>query len=162
MGYLCYESPFGKIGLTDEDGCLIGLSFSPDPDQIPEPTPVLEETAKQLDAYFTGKQKNFTVPLNPKGTVFQKKVWKALCEIPYGETTSYGELARKVGSPKGYRAVGMANHCNPIGILIPCHRAVGASGSLTGYAGGLDKKRFLLELESKWKDPGEENEQCAF
>ncbi len=109
---------------------------------------VQAETAKQLEEYFAGTRKVFDLPLCPEGTDFQKRVWKALLEIPYGETRTYQEIAQKAGSPRGFRAVGMANHNNPIMIVIPCHRVIGKDGSLTGYGGGLDMKERLLKLES--------------
>ena len=106
--------------------------------------------AEQLREYLRGERKMFDLPLAPEGTVFQKAVWSALQEIPYGQTRSYGEIAAQIGRPKACRAVGMANHCNPIPIFIPCHRVVGADGSLTGYAGGLECKRTLLDLERRY------------
>ena len=109
--------------------------------------PLLEEAARELDAYFQGRRRTFAVPLAPAGTPFQQRVWAELREIPFGATASYGEIAARIGNPRACRAVGMANHRNPIAILIPCHRVVGRSGSLVGYAGGLDIKRALLELE---------------
>ena len=105
-------------------------------------------TAAELAAYFAGARRVFTVPLDPAGTPFQRRVWEALRSIPYGKTASYGAIAAQIGNPRAARAVGMANHCNPIPILIPCHRVVGAGGELTGYAGGLEIKRRLLELEA--------------
>ena len=102
-----------------------------------------------MEEYFAGQRKEFSLPLAPKGTEFQLRVWQALLQIPYGETRSYGELAAMVGNPKACRAVGGANHRNPLSILIPCHRVVGTGGSLTGYAGGLSVKEFLLKLESE-------------
>lgn len=110
-------------------------------------TPLISRTARQLNDYFQGKRTSFDIPLSPVGTEFQKKVWCALQEIPYGETKSYGEIAKVAGSPKGARAVGMACNRNPILILIPCHRVVGASGALTGFGGGIDIKELLLKLE---------------
>lgn len=109
--------------------------------------PVLRETIRQLDAYFAGHLHRFDLPLEPTGTQFQRQVWAALQEIPYGETRSYGDLAREVGRAGGARAVGQANRNNPIGVIVPCHRVVAADGSLGGYAGGLDRKRRLLALE---------------
>ena len=103
----------------------------------------------ELTEYFAGQRKSFDLPLEPKGTAFQQSVWRALCEIPYGETVSYGQIAERIGNKKACRAVGMANNRNPIAIIIPCHRVIGAGGKLTGYAGGLDKKEFLLELEAQ-------------
>ena len=110
-------------------------------------TPLLKETGKQLLEYLEGKRKNFTVPLNPKGTKFMKEVWTALQEIPYGETRTYGQIAQRIGKPKAARGIGMANHRNPIPIIIPCHRVIGSNGKLVGYALGMEKKEFLLMLE---------------
>lgn len=113
-------------------------------------TKLMKETAAELEQYFLGDRRSFDIPLSPEGTEFQKLVWNALETIPYGETRSYGEIAALVNSPKACRAVGMANHQNPISILIPCHRVIGANGSLTGYGGGLNKKKWLLDLERKY------------
>ena len=147
---LIVSSPVGPLTLTQEDQALTGLHFGEHPQQGAEgPTPLLEEAARQLEEYFAGQRKEFSLPLAPKGTEFQLRVWQALLQIPYGETRSYGELAAMVGNPKACRAVGGANHRNPISILIPCHRVVGTKGSLTGYAGGLNVKEFLLKLESE-------------
>lgn len=110
-------------------------------------TSLLKNAALQLNEYLEGKRNSFDLPLNPNGTEFQKKVWAALCDIPYGETRSYKQIAEYIGNPKACRAVGMANNKNPIMIFIPCHRVVGSDGSLTGYAGGLDMKEKLLSLE---------------
>jgi len=109
----------------------------------------LGETIRQLHAYFAGELKAFDLPLAPQGTPFQLAVWKRLCEIPYGETISYGELARRIGNPNASRAVGLANGSNPIPIVIPCHRAIGSNGKLTGYGGGLPIKEKLLGLERR-------------
>ena len=108
---------------------------------------VLQSCLSELDLYFAGKLKNFTVPIKLTGTDFRMRCWEALRTIPYGETISYGQLAKKVGNPKASRAVGGANHHNPIAVIVPCHRVIGADGSLTGFGGGLYKKEFLLELE---------------
>jgi len=108
----------------------------------------LKRAKKQLGEYFAGKRKSFDLELDPAGSPFQKRVWKAIAGVPYGETISYGELARRAGFPEGARAAGAATGRNPIGIVVPCHRIVGSNGKLTGYAGGLDKKRALLALES--------------
>jgi O-6-methylguanine DNA methyltransferase len=110
-----------------------------------------EEAKKQFESYFAGKLTDFDLPLCSKGTGFQQKVWQALCEIPFGETRSYGEIATRIGNPKAARAVGMANNRNPISIVVPCHRVVGADKKLVGYAGGLWRKEFLLDLERKQK-----------
>lgn len=147
---LIVPSPVGPLTLTQEDQALTGLHFGEHPQQGAEgPTPLLEEAARQLEEYFAGQRKEFSLPLAPKGTEFQLRVWQALLQIPYGETRSYGKLAAMVGNPKACRAVGGANHRNPLSILIPCHRVVGTKGSLTGYAGGLAIKEFLLKLESE-------------
>lgn len=110
---------------------------------------ILEEAQRQLAEYMNGKRKVFDLPLSMEGTAFQKKVWEELRRIPYGETRTYGQIAVLVGNPKGSRAVGMANHHNPISIVVPCHRVIGANGKLTGYAGGLDRKEGLLKLEQE-------------
>lgn len=147
---LIVPSPVGPLTLTQEDQALTGLHFGEHPQQGAEgPTPLLEKAARQLEEYFAGQRKEFSLPLAPKGTEFQLRVWQALLQIPYGETRSYGELAAMVGNPKACRAVGGANHRNPLSILIPCHRVVGTKGSLTGYAGGLSVKEFLLKLETR-------------
>lgn len=135
------DSEITKIHYIQE--CLSELKL----DGIEENSDVLKKTAGQLQEYFDGKRKSFNLPLNPRGTDFQKRVWKALIEIPYGEVQTYGEIAKKVDSPKGFRAVGMACNRNPIMIIIPCHRVIGANGSLTGYAGGLHVKEYLLSVE---------------
>jgi len=109
--------------------------------------PLLVETENQLREYFAGERRSFSLPLSPEGTEFQRKVWLALREIPYGETRSYGELARSIGRPTASRAVGAANGRNPLSIVVPCHRVIGAGGQLTGFAGGLDCKSILLNLE---------------
>jgi methylated-DNA-[protein]-cysteine S-methyltransferase len=116
-------------------------------DETGESDPVLFDAKRQLEEYFCGKRRAFDLPLSPGGTDFQKRVWRALTDIPYGETRSYADIAAAVGSPKGFRAVGMANHVNPIPIIIPCHRVIGKNGKLTGYAGGLDMKTSLLAME---------------
>ena len=113
---------------------------------------MLDEAERQLRAYFAGRLRAFDLPLRFGGTPFQQSVWRALGQIPSGETATYADIARAVGRPRAFRAVGMANHSNPISIVIPCHRVVGASGALTGYAGGLDAKRWLLDHERRWAD----------
>ena len=119
---------------------------------VPPPTdPLLKKAVKQLDEYFAGRRKEFNLPLSMKGTAFQKKVWAALQEIPYGETRSYGDIAKAIGKPKAARAVGMANNRNPVSIIVPCHRVIGSNGSLVGYGGGLKAKEFLLKLEGTLK-----------
>jgi len=138
--------PTGEIWIAEEKGSICEVYREKIEAEISE-TPLIKKTAAQLEEYFAGKRKAFDLPLNPQGTEFQKKVWKALQEIPYGKTVSYKDIAEKIGSPKASRAVGGANNKNPISIIIPCHRVIGANGALVGYAGGLDMKRELLELE---------------
>lgn len=151
MKTICWrESPIGPLGVGEEDGAITLILFAGQ--QPPEgyregETPLLEEAWAQLERYFAGELRQFSLPLAPAGTPFQQAVWRALEEIPYGETRSYGEIAGWVGRPKASRAVGAANHRNPIPIVIPCHRVIGAGGTLTGYGGGLDRKRLLLDLE---------------
>ena len=111
------------------------------------------EAVEQLNAYFAGTRTQFDLDLELMGTAFQRKVWQALLTIPFGETRSYGEIAEQIGSPTAYRAVGLANGHNPVGIIVPCHRVIGANGNLTGYGGGLDKKRALLEMEKSRNSP---------
>jgi methylated-DNA-[protein]-cysteine S-methyltransferase len=150
-----YESPLGPMLMTAEDDCLTGLYFLGQkhfPAEVPQPGEarpggVLDHTARQLDAYFQRRQTTFDLPLSPRGTSFQRAVWDALRAIDSGETVTYGELARRLGRPQSVRAVGAAVGRNPISIIIPCHRVIGSDGSLTGYAGGLDRKKILLDLE---------------
>lgn len=149
MKYVFYgQSPVGELTLAQEGGALTHLLFGHvQMDAVQEKTPLLTEAWGQLEEYFAGSRRVFDLPLMPQGTDFQRRVWDALLTIPYGETRSYGEIAALAGSPKAFRAAGMANHNNPISIIIPCHRVIGKNGSLTGYGGGLEAKRFLLELE---------------
>lgn len=150
--YSKYDSPVGPLYLLEEKGQLLELSFSKfseDKTMKEKETELLQEVKRQLGEYFVGKLRNFDLPLNPQGTEFQKKVWKALLGIPYGTTSSYGEIAKTIGHEKAARAIGGANHVNPISIIIPCHRIIGKSGKLVGYGGGLDVKVKLLELEGK-------------
>ena len=143
-----YDTPVGKLCIGEEDDSITRVTWSKVPQEyIQEETELILNCKIQLEEYFAGNRKQFDLPLAPKGTDFQKRVWKALTDIPYGETRTYGEIAAAVGSPKAARAVGMANNKNPIGIIIPCHRVVGANGKLVGYAGGMEKKEWLLSLE---------------
>lgn len=144
-------SILGKLLLEEEDGKIVCLLFERDiPANVEQSdTPTLRKAAQELSEYFAGNRKEFDIPLNPKGTDFQKSVWNALCTIPYGKTMSYGQVAAQIGNPKASRAVGMANNKNPIPILIPCHRVIGANGKLVGYGGGIWIKQKLLELEQK-------------
>lgn len=145
-----YQTPIGKIGLADNGTEITNLYFNkeyPEDNIKINETELLKEASSQLLEYFSGKRTNFNLPLSPDGTSFQKKVWNKLLEIPFGKTESYGEIAKAIGNPKAARAIGLANNRNPIPIFIPCHRVIGANGSLVGYGGGLEIKKFLLTLE---------------
>ena len=144
------EYPIGTLGLMDDGQGLSRVFFKQEGVEygfLEGETPLTGQAAAELDEYFYGRRHTFTVPLSPNGTEFQCAVWKALRDIPYGQTRTYGEIAAAVGRPKASRAVGMANHDNPLLIFTPCHRVVGKDGSLTGFACGLEVKRRLLELE---------------
>lgn len=146
------NTKIGNIAILEEDKKIIEIQIDKDIEDsnlLKEDTPLLKETEKQLKEYLEGSRKIFDVPLNPKGTKFMKQVWTALQDIPYGEIRTYQQIAEKVGNPKAARAVGMANHKNPIPIIIPCHRVIGTNGKLVGYALGMDRKKFLLEWEKK-------------
>lgn len=146
--YMCCDSPVGTLVVCEEADRLVAIRLNGIPaGAIPEDTPVAQEACRQLSAYFQGQRKDFQLPLAWKGTPFRRRVWQALLDIPYGETRTYAQVAEAVGSPKAVRAVGGACHDNPWVIVVPCHRVVGSSGQLTGYAAGLDTKRFLLEYE---------------
>ena len=144
------SSPVGWLRLVARGDRLVGVRFersrAPDDDGAAD-HPVLREAARQLAEYFAGARRAFDLPLAPEGNPFQRLVWDALLDIPFGRTSSYGELARRIGRPDTARAVGAANGANPIAILVPCHRVIGADGSLTGYGGGLGNKRWLLRHE---------------
>lgn len=145
------QSPLGTLTLAEEDAALTAVWFgqaTPEGAKL-QSTPLLRKAQAELSEYFDGKRKHFTIPLAPRGTPFQQSVWKVLLSIPYGETLTYGEVAKRIGNPKASRAVGMANNRNPIPILIPCHRVIGANGKLVGYGGGLGIKETLLRLEAE-------------
>ncbi len=151
--YTWMESPTGKLLLVADDAGLREITFAEgrtapkiEPDWR-QGGPCLREAMRQLKAYFARTLRAFDLSLKPEGTEFQQRVWQFLLEIPFGETVSYGELARRIGNPAASRAVGLANGANPIPIVIPCHRVIGSNGSLTGYGGGLEKKRWLLDFE---------------
>lgn len=146
---LCMDSPVGKLMIVQQGEAVKEILFEEKiTDAVPlRSTELLLCAQRQLNEYFSGSRKVFSLPLALTGTPFQRKVWQQLTQIPYGEVRSYGQIAQAVGNPKACRAVGAANHCNPIPILVPCHRVVGANGSLTGYAGGLWRKNLLLQLE---------------
>jgi methylated-DNA-[protein]-cysteine S-methyltransferase len=148
------ESPVGRLVLAATEQGLTHILFLASMDREPAAVPgdgeaarIVQETARQLGEYFDGRRQEFDVPLAPAGTEFQRATWSALAEVPYGTTISYAELARRMERPRAVRAVGAANGANPIPIILPCHRIVGADGTLTGYGGGLDTKRWLLSLE---------------
>jgi methylated-DNA-[protein]-cysteine S-methyltransferase len=145
---LSYISPIGLIKITGNENGIHSVDFTDEQaSKDSQSHPVLDECVLQLDEYFKGKRKEFTVKLNPEGTEFQKKVWNKLLEIPFGRTISYMELAKSLGDVKAIRAVGTANGKNKIAIIIPCHRVIGSNGKLTGYAGGLWRKEWLLKHE---------------
>lgn len=151
--YTFYDSPLGRILLSGTEKALAGLwivgeKHAPEiePSWVEDDAP-FAEALRQLDEYFAGTRQEFDLPLTAEGTAFQKQVWEALRGIPFGVTKTYGQLATQIGNPKAMRAVGLANGQNPISIIVPCHRVIGASGSLTGYGGGLKAKRWLLDHE---------------
>jgi methylated-DNA-[protein]-cysteine S-methyltransferase len=155
--YDYYDSPFGQMLLTANDEALTGLHYVGEkyyPEiaagwQRQASAKLIVRARKQLDEYFAGKRKDFDLTVDPAGTEFQRVVWRALQKIPYGTTTNYGTLAQRIGKPSASRAVGAANGRNPISIVIPCHRVIGANGDLTGYAGGMERKDALLRLEAQ-------------
>jgi methylated-DNA-[protein]-cysteine S-methyltransferase len=148
MASTVVDTPIGPIGLLASEAALQGVLFDGDRVRSEGRSPVLEDAARQLDVYFAGELVAFDLPLDVHGTEFQRQCWLALATIPYGQTVSYGEQARRLGlGSDRARAVGAANGQNPLPIVLPCHRVIGADGSLTGFGGGLHVKRFLLELE---------------
>jgi methylated-DNA-[protein]-cysteine S-methyltransferase len=152
LHWTIHESPVGPLTLIADEHALTGLHFDGyahglDPARRNPGAPPLAAAAEQLDEYFAGERREFELALDLEGTEFQRAVWDELLRIPYGETRSYGELARRLGRPERVRAVGAANGRNPVAIVVPCHRVIGADGSLIGYGGGLDRKRALLAIE---------------
>lgn len=151
--YCHYKSPIGVLCIGEENGKItdIHLQREENSDSViqdnKEPSALLREVCTQLTEYFQGKRKQFDLPIGYEGTAFQQRVWKALQNIPYGETRSYEDIASEVGNPKAQRAVGQANNRNPIMIVVPCHRVIHKSGDISGYACGIEAKRYLLELE---------------
>ena len=157
MNFITMTSPLGSVLLVGDGDHLVAARLEKKRSSARElfgpleekETAVLKKARRQLEEYFAGQRTEFDIPLKPKGTEFQRSVWKALREIPFGETRSYSQQAALLKNPKAVRAVGAANGKNPIWIIVPCHRVIGADGSLTGYAGGVDVKKYLLDLESK-------------
>lgn len=155
------DSPVGRLKLVASEKALVAILWeNDDPGRVrlanlvrSETSRVLLQTERQLGEYFAGRRKSFTIPLDLRGTPFQRNVWESLLAIPFGETRKYGELARQLGNPQAARAVGAATGKNPVSIVVPCHRVIGATGELTGFAGGLDAKRRLLALEQKRSGP---------
>lgn len=142
------STPIGHLAIREDEGAICAIDFTTE--ELCSPcSPLLQEAVRQLNAYFDGALTEFDLPLRMEGTAFRMKCWQALRTIPYGETISYGEQARRIGDPKAVRAVGGANHHNPISIVVPCHRVIGADGTLTGYGGGVDKKAWLLMHERR-------------
>ncbi|MDD2055995.1 methylated-DNA--[protein]-cysteine S-methyltransferase [Pseudomonas sp. GD03860] len=155
MYYRYLPSPLGPLLLAgDEHGLHLVHMDAAQPWELPtqwQPAgSQLDEVARQLDEYFAGTREQFQLKLAPQGTAFQREVWAALQRIPYGTTCSYGDLAQQINRPRAVRAVGTANGANPISIIVPCHRVIGSNGTLTGYAGGVERKQLLLELEGAW------------
>lgn len=144
-----FKTILGEMAIVEEEGKICEVSFEKIKDAKVSCTPVLKDAKGQMEEFFALKRKKFDLPLSPAGTAFQKDVWAELLKIPYGKTATYGEIAGKIGNKNACRAVGGANNKNPIPIFIPCHRVIGKSGSLTGYALGLDVKEKLLRLEQK-------------
>ncbi len=147
MSSYVFSTPLGNIAISDNGEAITEICLTDSTLSQEEPSKLQKKACCELKEYFEGGLKNFTLPLAPEGTDFQKKVWRALCTIPYGETRSYGDIAKLIGNPRASRAVGGANNKNPIMIVIPCHRVIGSDGSLVGYAGGIDIKKRLLEME---------------
>lgn len=147
--YFVYNTPLGRLTIASDGSSITHILFgSVELSGRRQATELTNLASNQLQEYLAGRRKVFDLPLNPDGSAFQKKVWRALLDIPYGETRTYAQVAEAIGSPKSSRAVGMANNRNPLAMVIPCHRVVGANGNLVGYAAGLHIKKWLLELEA--------------
>ena len=145
-GFCFCDTPLGPLRIAEGPGGIVSVGFAEKADPS-QPGPLCQEAARQLGEYFAGERTAFDLSLQPEGTAFQRAVWRELTAIPYGETRSYGEIARRLGREKAARAVGQAIHRNPLLILVPCHRVIGKNGALTGFAAGLDRKQALLRLE---------------
>ena len=142
-----YETVLGDVTLVEEDGALLAISLKSIQEGTELETPIIQEAHRQITEYLKGERKVFDLSIRLRGTDFQQQVWTALLDIPYGETRSYKQIAEAIGNPKGMRAVGMANNRNPLLIVVPCHRVIGANGSMVGYGEGVEMKEFLLRLE---------------
>lgn len=154
LSQLTIDTPIGLLEITATDESIVGVKPVDHEENVAGDAvanDLVQKCRVELEEYFAGKRKNFDLPLAGEGTDFQKQVWEQLQRIPYGETRTYGEIAKMMGKPKASRAIGMANHHNSILILVPCHRVIGADGSLTGYAAGIEAKKYLLEFEKKNK-----------
>lgn len=151
MNCIEMKSPIGKLTLVEDGGALTGVYMETrvPPEAARQRSALLDRARAQLDAYFAGELEAFDLPLEPRGTAFQRSVWSALVDIPFGETSSYGMIAKRIGRPAAVRAVGAANGSNPIAVIIPCHRVIGSNGSLTGYGGGIPRKKWLLNHETR-------------
>lgn len=143
------QTKIGLLKIIADDKAILKIRLNASYDEPESGNAVTKKCAEQLSEYFSGRRTIFDIPVNPEGTDFQLRVWQALCNIPYGETCCYGDIAKAIGRPKAQRAVGTANNRNPVPIIIPCHRVIGKNGDLTGYAGGVDIKKQLLELEKQ-------------
>ena len=145
-----YQAPMGVLKIEADDSAIKTIHHATSMEHLTDmPPEVIRTLIDELDAYFAGKNPRWTVPIAPEGTEFQQLVWAELQKIPYGETTTYGDIARTINKPTSFRAVGQANNRNPISVVIPCHRVIATDGAMQGYAGGLDRKEFLLALEQK-------------
>ena len=150
--YIFFDAPTGVLYLAEKNGAVTHLAFSEEElpfDREEKETPLLRKGREEIEEYFSGSRKTFELPLAPQGTAFQTVVWEQLLRIPYGETRSYKQVAEAIGCPNACRAVGMANNRNPIALIIPCHRVIGANGELVGYGGGIEIKKYLLALEKQ-------------
>lgn len=154
--FAVYTFPCGAFRVEQEGDFIVSITVPQGPIQdFGTPTPLTHQLARQMEEYFQGERRDFDIPYTLHGTPFQERVWQALRQIPYGQTCSYRDVARKIGQPNACRAVGMANHRNPLMLVVPCHRVIGADGSLGGYAGGTGLKRYLLSLEQKFSNQRE-------
>lgn len=150
ISHYTYETGLGSVTFIEEDGTLLAISMQCPSESIEKETSLTKEAFAQLSEYLKGKRKTFDLPFQMRGTEFQKQVWQALLDIPYGETRSYKQIAEDIGNPKAVRAVGMANNRNPLLIVVPCHRVIGSNGKLVGYGEGIEMKEFLLRLEGSF------------